>query len=100
MLRFYRTDLERFVWWCTEHRISRDPTTMTLAQIRNFLRYVQTSDTHWGKPDYGMSNRLASDKTVNAYDRCLRSAFDLAGTASWRPWPPGSWEPLPTCRRG
>ncbi len=74
-LRFYRTNLDRFGWWCAEARVPRDPTQMTAQQIRDFLRYVQTAESRWGKPDHGMSAKPATDKTVHAYYRVLRRFF-------------------------
>lgn len=76
----YRGVLGRFHWWCREHAIPLDPTQHTRSDLRNFLRYLQTSDTRWEshaiagvleRSQHAPSQRPVAAGSVLAYHRVL-----------------------------
>lgn len=75
-IRFYKSNLNRFHWWCVESGYPLDPVAYNPAVIRGFLRYIQASSERWDKPDHNMAGRPVKPTTVHAYYRTLRRFFN------------------------
>jgi len=73
-LKFYRENLERFMWWVQQNGVSHDVSKMQVQQLRSFLAYVQTTPNRWGIGSTS-SQRLPSMATVDAYWRSLQGFF-------------------------
>jgi site-specific recombinase XerD len=71
----YRKTLERFAWWVSESGRETDPATIRPIDIREFLRYVQSSPNRWGS-DHVNANRPISPAGLDAYYRVLRRFFN------------------------
>lgn len=75
-LRFYEDNLRRFRWWCGEAGVTLAPAAHTASTVRDFLRYVQTEPSRWGKPEHFTAANPAGPSTVHAYHRVLRRFYN------------------------
>lgn len=71
----YRRNLERFQWWVAESGRELDPAHIRPIDMREFLRYVQTSPNRWGS-DHPNANRPIQPGGLDGYYRTLRRFFN------------------------
>jgi site-specific recombinase XerD len=79
-VEYYRGILSRFLWYAVEEGWAEDARLLNEWYIREFLGYVATEASRWGKQGNGSesSSRKASSRTVHHYYSALRAFFNRA----------------------
>lgn len=71
----YRGTLERFEWWVGETGRELDPATLMPADLREYLRYVQSSPNRWNSPNPNTAKPIQGS-SLDTYYRTLRRFFN------------------------
>lgn len=75
-IEFYNENIRRFYWWSRKCDYPEHVNHIQAHHIRTFLQYLQTNNHRWASAA-PQSNKAASDATVQAYFRTLRSLFNF-----------------------
>jgi len=73
-IRFYRGNLERFLWWLETSGVGPRISDITAATLRSFLSYVKNTTNRW-QVGSTSSRKLPAPATIDAYWRSLQSFF-------------------------
>jgi len=73
-LRFYGTNLRRFLWWLDREHLTLELKTLNPDLVRRFLHYVQTEVNRFGDTSNSARHK-ASRSTLDAYWRTFQAFF-------------------------